>query len=288
MSRRCRPLHLCHPSNSGATAQPVEILHATVADGETDVEMSLPTIREATPVTPYVADGPALAEAPSVVATTTVPLTGSTPMLPGSQPAAIVLPMPTQPDQSARAVAAMSPLAVEIPQRARRRSEPAAPGSSSSLRWWCSARSSPAPSCSDARICSPTSGTRRPSRMPRRHGLDGTEFDEPFTVIAEPTDDYSVMSTAQLAGDFAAGAGLACARAGHRRRDRGGRCRAARRMAAGHVLRLRRADPSRRCRATPGARTGCPDHGSDGDRPARPGVRLGGRSGRANARRRRH
>ncbi len=93
---------------------------------------------------------PAAASSPAGASTTTVVAaidSGATPMLPGSQPGPISLPPATQPDQSAAAPPAVEPAGGrDSAAQAGERSGRAAPGSSWSSCWSCSARSSAAPS----------------------------------------------------------------------------------------------------------------------------------------------
>jgi hypothetical protein len=122
------------------------VAYAADTTADPAIDADLPPIQQATPVPPYVPGETPVTDGStegSTDVTTGVPLPvadvradvaaardvsgpspalapESAPLLPGTQPAAIGLPPTLQPDQSAgRAAALVSPLAVEVPKRAR-------------------------------------------------------------------------------------------------------------------------------------------------------------------------
>ena len=197
---------------------------ATDAVSELAAEIGLPTIREATPVPPYVSDDVPVMAPPSTGSDTTIVAaidSGATPMVPGSQPGPIMLPPATQPDQSAAraaAAAAMSPLAVEIPQRKPVKRKRARTG----LRLVMMLVVLGA-------IVAGAIVFGRPYLFPDDWAANahpyadaveqvtGSAFTEPLTVTAEPTAAYETRMTTQITGDLVdAAPDVAIPRAGDR------------------------------------------------------------------------
>ena len=174
---------------------------------DSEPEMLLPPIREATPVQPYLSDEVPVPASPSALPTTTVATidAGATPLIPGSQPGPITLPPATQPDQSgARLAAPVSPLAVEIPQRAPAKKRRGRSGLKLVFLLVVLGAIVAAGIVFGRPYLFPDDSAENAKPYATAvESVTGSEFAEPLTVTAEPTTTYQPRSTTQLVGDFA-------------------------------------------------------------------------------------
>ncbi len=167
----------------------------------------LPPIREATPVEPYQPEVavPALATDPSGAGAADTSATTAVQVVDASSAAPVITLPAAQPDQSSRPVAAMSPLAIEVPQSRK----PAKRRKRAGLRLVVAF-------VILAGIVAAAIVYGRPylfqddwqsNAKPYAvavQDVTGVDFAEPVSVIAEPTASYQTGATAQLAGDWQA------------------------------------------------------------------------------------
>ena len=182
---------------------------ATDAVSELAAEIGLPTIREATPVPPYISDEVPVMASPSTGSDTTIVAaidSGATPMVPGSQPGPITLPPATQPDQSAAraaAAAAMSPLAVEIPPRKPAKRKRARTGLRLVMMLVVLGAVVAGAIVFGRPYLFPSDWAA--NAQPYADAVEqvtGSSFTEPLTVTSEPTAPYETRMTAQITGDW--------------------------------------------------------------------------------------